>query len=182
MPDDLGYLQTADEAIERGDAEAFGDVLEELMEDEIARAALHEAVHGLARGVTVHVLPEDEGLSPTDAARRLGVSRTVVRKLMDSGELPYRTKIGTDRRLIAARDVVRIRRQHEVTQALARTSRRATTAAAERGLDRDALAKIIAAREVSDEDLGTVDRLLAQAAESDTDPTTAFLRATDHVQ
>ena len=178
----MRHLQAADEAIERSDAEGFSAVLGELLEVESVREALHETVHGLARGVTVHVLPEDEGLSPAASAKQLGVSRTVVRKLMESGELPYRMKVGTDHRIIDPADVVAVRRRHEMAQTLASSARRATAAAEARGLHRAGLAERIAARDADTEALDKVDRLLAQAAEPDADVTATFLRVTDAAQ
>jgi len=46
----------------------------------------------------VEVLPADDELSPNDAADRLNVSRTFVNKLLERGELPYRT-VGTHKRI-----------------------------------------------------------------------------------
>lgn len=77
-----------------------------------------QVVDAQANGQEIVFSRVPKEVSPEDAARMLGVSRPFVRKLMDSGELPFRM-VGSHHR-IAVADVLawhaldRVRR-HEAT-------------------------------------------------------------------
>lgn len=173
-------LALADEAFEQRDPQRARELMARLSEIDEAWIPLHEVLHGLANGRTVHVIVEGESYSPNQAAEVLGVSRTVIRKLMDIGELPFRTKPGSDHRLIAAADLEAARRQADAMDTLASVAVRATTAARERGVDTDTLSRSITSQRPTAEHLDAVDALLDQHA-AEHGPTAAFLRETEHV-
>lgn len=63
----------------------------------------------------VALLAEDAELSPEDAATILGVSRPLVRRRMDAGDLPFR-RVGAHRRVRLA-DVLALRRREASARA-----------------------------------------------------------------
>jgi excisionase family DNA binding protein len=63
----------------------------------------------------VALLTDDAEISPEDAAAILGVSRPLVRRRMDVGDLPFR-RVGAHRRVRLA-DVLEIRRKEAPTRA-----------------------------------------------------------------
>lgn len=69
-----------------------------------AVALIGTVLDHLARGERVAVLAEDEEVSPSDAARILGVSRPLAVHRMDVGDLPFRY-VGKHRRA-KVRDVL----------------------------------------------------------------------------
>ena len=71
---------------------------------EAAVAMITDLLERAASGEDLAVLAEDGEISPEDAASVLGVSRPLVRRRMDAGELPFR-RVGTHRRL-RLRDVL----------------------------------------------------------------------------
>jgi hypothetical protein len=62
-----------------------------------AAALVGSALDHLLQGERVAVLAEDKELSPTDAAKILGISRPLVVHRMNIGDLPFRY-VGTHRR------------------------------------------------------------------------------------
>ncbi|MBL8847591.1 MAG: helix-turn-helix domain-containing protein [Hyphomicrobium zavarzinii] len=62
---------------------------------------LREVLTQFAAGKAVSVIPQDEEMTPNEAAEFLRVSRGHVAKLMDDGALPYR-EVGTHRRIPTA--------------------------------------------------------------------------------
>jgi len=69
-----------------------------------ARAAVRRLLTELAAGTSVHLLTDQTELTTQEAADLLGISRTYVVRLIDSGKLPAHL-VGTHRRLRAA-DVI----------------------------------------------------------------------------
>jgi len=85
---------------------------------EAAVAMIADLLERAASGDELAVLAEDGEISPEDAASVLGISRPLVRRRMDAGELPFR-RVGTHRRL-RLRDVLALRdRESPVRAALA---------------------------------------------------------------
>jgi hypothetical protein len=74
-----------------------------------AAALVESAVDYLLQGERVAVLSEDQELSPTDAARILGISRPLVVHRMDIGDLPFRY-VGAHRRA-KLKDVLALKTQ-----------------------------------------------------------------------
>ena len=64
-------------------------------------AALGEIVRTVRAGAGVVVASEDEHVTPVVAGRLLGMSRTHLYKVMDSGDLPF-VRVGRDRRVSVA--------------------------------------------------------------------------------
>jgi hypothetical protein len=62
-----------------------------------AAALVGSALDHLLQGERVAILAEDQEISPTDAAKVLGISRPLVVHRMDVGDLPFRY-VGTHRR------------------------------------------------------------------------------------
>ena len=72
-----------------------------------AAALVTDVLDRLVRGESVAVLAEDQELTPNEIARVVGLSRPLVVRRMDVGELPFRY-IGKHRRA-AMRDVVALK-------------------------------------------------------------------------
>lgn len=110
----MDSLLRADEALERGEVgERFLEALGEALEDEAVRARVHELVHSLAHGRDVALTVMDEGLTTTQAAERLGVSRKILTKMIEAGEVrSYRLPQSTHRR-IPAGEVMRVLQQRD---------------------------------------------------------------------
>lgn len=79
----------------------------------LARAA-YRLVDRAKAGSRVAVLEEEHEVSPNDAARILGISRPLVVRRMDSGELPFRYE-GSHRRC-KLRDVLALKEREERRQ------------------------------------------------------------------
>src|SRR3546814_259612 len=76
-----------------------------------AGAAVRRLLSGLAAGTPVHLLTDESELTTQEAAELLGISRTYVVRMIDSGNLPGHL-VGTHRRL-KARDVLRYKARRE---------------------------------------------------------------------
>ena len=61
-------------------------------------ALLREVLAALAAGQSITVIAQDNEMTPSEAATFLNVSRGYVLKLMDEGQLPFRS-VGTHRRI-----------------------------------------------------------------------------------
>jgi excisionase family DNA binding protein len=86
------------------------------------RAALLLVTRCLREGAKLAVIDRNETLTPNDAAKRLGMSRTHLYKLLDRGEIPF-DHVGRDRR-IRVHDLLdfesrRQRDRHELAQRFA---------------------------------------------------------------
>jgi excisionase family DNA binding protein len=97
-------MQTVDAStVSRAELEKLEAVAQELPEGSSLRSALSNMSDTVRAGCDVVVAPESDHVSPATAARILGVSRTHLYKVMDSGDLPA-TPVGRDRR-ISLRDL-----------------------------------------------------------------------------
>lgn len=67
----------------------------------VARRAVEQLLRELARGGVVHVLVDGRDVTTQDAAEVLGLSRTFVVRLIDTGKLPAHLA-GTHRRIRVA--------------------------------------------------------------------------------
>src|SRR4051794_18212807 len=74
---------------------------------EAAVAMITDLLERAASGEELAVLAEDGEISPEDAASVLGISRPLVRRRMDAGELPFRR--GGKHRRLRLRDVLAVR-------------------------------------------------------------------------
>lgn len=90
-------------------------------------AALCEIITTVRSGAGVVVAPEDAQVTPSAAARMLGMSRTHLYKVMDAGDLPF-VRVGRDRR-VTMQDLMQFRVQREhARKALAERFAHAQTA------------------------------------------------------
>lgn len=69
-----------------------------------AREALDAVISTLRSGTDVIIAGADDGVTPSQAAKVLGVSRAHLYKVLDSGALPF-TVVGTRDRRIAMADL-----------------------------------------------------------------------------
>jgi excisionase family DNA binding protein len=104
---------TSTEAFEDLDAvlesDAFSDAeLAALIGRHEVRGAIHTLVHELAAGNALYLLRRDAELTPNQAAEILGVSRTLVNKLIEAGELRAYPLPGSKHKKIPAAEVARL--------------------------------------------------------------------------
>lgn len=181
----ISALKRADRALASDDRETFAAALSQAVDLDDVREPLHKLLHGLAAGREVAVTDSEEDLSPSQAADRLGVSRKLVNKMLDAGQMAYRTKPQSTHKVIPASEVLRVLEERELFATLARVNAAGSKAAAERGLDRAKLHKAIRnAPAPSREDRERVDALVDRfeqttggALDEDAEH---FLAATDH--
>ena len=112
-------MQTIDaSAVTREEIESLEAVTRALPEGSALRSALRDVSSHVRAGCDVVVAPESEYVSPAAAARIIGVSRTHLYKVLDSGDLAA-TTVGRDRR-ITLRDLrAYLVRQDEVRKHVA---------------------------------------------------------------
>ncbi len=77
------------------------------------RSVIHELLHSLARGRDVAVTSSDEDLSPTQAAERLGISRKLVNKMLEAGDMRFHRLPQSRHKRIPASEVIRVLRERE---------------------------------------------------------------------
>jgi excisionase family DNA binding protein len=86
------------------------------------RHALLSVVRCVRDGAKLAVVDSNETLTPNDAAKRLGMSRTHLYKLLDCGEIPF-DHVGRDRRIrvhdLLDFEACRQRDRHELAQRFA---------------------------------------------------------------
>lgn len=88
------------------------------------RTTLETLSHALRGGQDTFVVTEDGTFTPSEAAKVLGMSRTHLYKILDSGALPHHVVGARDRR-IAATDLVAYRaRMHEAQKRMAEAAAR----------------------------------------------------------
>lgn len=92
----------------------LGEAISRLPQASRLAEALESLRSSLDQGVDVVVSSIEEEVSPNGVARLLGVSRPTVYRLMDSGDLPFRT-VGSHRR-IRMREVLTYRRRQETAR------------------------------------------------------------------
>lgn len=68
----------------------------------ILRSALDSLSHALRGGQDMFVITSNESFTPSEAAALLGVSRTHLYKILDSGALPHHIVGSRDRRIVAS--------------------------------------------------------------------------------
>ena len=101
-------------AVTNAELKHLDDVARHLPSRSDLRAALQDMSDTVKSGHDVVVATENDQVSPAMAAKILGVSRTHLYKVMDSGDLPF-ANVGRDRRIsfadlrdfIAKQDAVR---------------------------------------------------------------------------
>ena len=81
----------------------------------VATGLIADLLEKASTSEEVALLTDDAEISPEDAAAILGVSRPLVRRRMDIGDLPFR-RVGAHRRVRLA-DVLEIRRKEAPTRA-----------------------------------------------------------------
>jgi len=90
--------------------------------DSEIRAALHQIIACVRGGAKLAVIGCDESVPPSEAAQRLGMSRTHLYKLLDRGEIPF-FRVGRDRRIrlqdLLDFDARRRRDRHELAERFA---------------------------------------------------------------
>jgi excisionase family DNA binding protein len=102
-------------------------------------SVLRMMAHSVRSGSDVLVAGKDEHLTPSAAARTLGMSRTHLYKIMDAGDLPF-VRVGRDRR-IAAADLIKFTHSRE------KDRMRLAERFAHKSANRDALVTALAADE-----------------------------------
>lgn len=115
-PDEFRQLLSdADRAIERQRGQDRS-VQQALALPEL-REAVHLLLHGLAHGKTVRVEVQPDDYTPQQAASALGISRKLINKLIDTGELRHYTLPGSRHKKIYAEEIDRLRAERDTMRA-----------------------------------------------------------------
>lgn len=114
--DDHAHLHALQELLDGHDDVAVSTSDGSVRLTDSVREVLEDAVSALVRGQTVTVEPERSTLTTQEAARRLGISRPTLVRLLEQGKIPY-TKPGRHRRVeladvLAFQERERERRRH----------------------------------------------------------------------
>src|SRR5699024_9108577 len=96
--DDHAHLRALQELLDGHDDVAVSTSDGSVRLTDSVREVLEDAVSALVRGQTVTVEPERSTLTTQEAARRLGISRPTLVRLLEQGKIPY-TKPGRHRRV-----------------------------------------------------------------------------------
>lgn len=136
--DELPQLRTIDSRLEKNqqglfEAKLVGPDGEELTLPPSAYLAIKRAIHFMAQGCPISIVPYDHELTTQEAAELLNVSRPFLIKLLEEKELPFH-KTGTHRRILF-RDLMTYKRKRDATRREA--LRRLTTLSEEMGLYED---------------------------------------------
>lgn len=111
-PASPGAIERADRELE--DSAELGEETLAALEDPAVREAVHVMLHGLAAGRSVRVqVHPDEDYSPQDAADALGISRKLVNKLIESGDLKSYRLPGSRYTKVFASEVDRLLEERE---------------------------------------------------------------------
>lgn len=105
------------ERVDRVDLARLRDDMVRVLEHGEARAAIHSVLHALARGHHVRVTTTDEHLTPAQAAERLGISRKLVNKLLDAGQMDFYRLPQSSHKRIPAGEVIRVLDERDRTRA-----------------------------------------------------------------
>ncbi|HAT1548389.1 hypothetical protein HMPREF3153_04630 [Corynebacterium sp. HMSC06C06] len=74
------------------------DALAKASESPVVRTLMQNIAEVLRNGGNLLSAEEDAALSPNEAAKQFGMSRTFLNRLLDQGKIPY-YKVGTHRRI-----------------------------------------------------------------------------------
>jgi excisionase family DNA binding protein len=107
----------ASERVDRADLARLRDDITRVLEHGETRAAIHSVLHALARGRQVHVTSTDEDLTPAQAAERLGISRKLVNKMLDAGQMDFYRLPQSSHKRIPASEVIRVLHERKRTRA-----------------------------------------------------------------
>lgn len=112
-PEEPDAMRRADRMIEETDA--LGREVLEAFEDPRLREAIHVLVHGLAAGRTVRIeISPDNDYSPQTAADALGISRKLVNKLIETGEVKSYRLPGSSHVKVPVSEVERLLEEREL--------------------------------------------------------------------
>ena len=92
------------------------DDMTRVLEHGETRSAIHAVLHALARGHQVHVTATEKDLSPAQAAERLGISRKLVNKMLDAGQMDFYRLPQSSHKRIPASEVLRVLHERERTR------------------------------------------------------------------
>ena len=114
-------LDQIDPAV-RSDAKSLA---ERLHGDSPVESAVRSMLDAVAHGARVVVLRADDEVTPTEAAKLMGVTRQFVDRLCEDGVLPFRRLPDSRHRRIRVEDVLEITSEREQRQAGANAIRAA---------------------------------------------------------
>lgn len=177
-------LRRAERALEEQDWAAFTEALGEAGDLDDLQQSLHTILRGFAEGRDVMVVVADEHYSPAQAAAKLGVSRKLLNKMLDAGQLTHFTKPQSRHKVIPGSEIVRLLHERQLFATLARVQAAGSKAASARGVRRDSLEGAIRnAPAPSEEDHARVEQLIAEAEhearpDESTRDAASFLEAT----
>ncbi len=106
----------------RSDAKSLA---ERLHGDSPVESAVRSMLDAVAHGARVVVLRADDEVTPTEAAKLMGVTRQFVDRLCEDGVLPFRRLPDSRHRRIRVEDVLEITSEREQRQAGANAIRAA---------------------------------------------------------
>lgn len=98
------------------------DAFAETLPEGQAREALDAVINTLRSGSDVIIAGADDGVTPSQAAKVLGVSRAHLYKVLDSGALPFTVVGARDRRISMADLRAYVDRAEELRRDMARTT------------------------------------------------------------
>ena len=107
----------ASERLDRADLARLRDDITRVLEHDETRSVIHSVLHALARGRQVHVTSTDEDLTPAQAAERLGISRKLVNKMLDAGQMDFYRLPQSSHKRIPASEVIRVLHDRQRTRA-----------------------------------------------------------------
>ncbi len=106
-------LDPVDPAV-RSDAKSLA---ERLRGDSPVESAVRSMLDAVADGARVVVMRADDEVTPTQAAKLMGVTRQFVDRLCEDGVLPFRRLPGSRHRRIRVEDVLEVAAEREQRQA-----------------------------------------------------------------
>ncbi|MDF1488399.1 helix-turn-helix domain-containing protein [Tessaracoccus caeni] len=106
-------LDPVDPAV-RSDAKSLA---ERLHGDTLVESAVRSMLDAVAHGARVVVLRADDEVTPTEAAKLMGVTRQFVDRLCEDGVLAFRRLPGSRHRRIRVEDVLEVASEREQRRA-----------------------------------------------------------------